>query len=230
MNNLRWLSILLTAAAIPTLGLAENVAYSGQLNPQTIPPLQAWDTGSLGMDFTVNAPISVDAMGVYNANGTGVLQSVLQVAIYAINPDGSGTLVPGTFALFNPATPNYSQDLANDGLYDVYQSISSVVLNPGNYSVVAYGFDQTDPNGNSGFPGGVGAAEDNSGLLTYIGSARYDSNGQLDFPTTLDTGPANRYDAGTFEFSAATPEPGTIALLGAGLILLGAARKRPFRG
>ncbi|MDE3198775.1 MAG: hypothetical protein KGN84_20675 [Acidobacteriota bacterium] len=178
------------------------------------------------MDFTVNTAIRVDSMGVYNAAGNGVVNGTLQVAIF-LN-DGSGNMVAGTHVTFAPGT--YLQDLINDGPYDVYQSIAPVILQPGNYSVVAVGFSATDPNGNIGFPGGVGAVEDSSGLITYTGSARYNStqNGLLVFPQTVDTGPANRYDAGTFEFSQ-TPEPGTfgLAIVASGLLFcVGRKRRR----
>jgi hypothetical protein len=224
--------ITLIAAAgllvLPGSAGAEVVAYIGQANTQAIPPLQSWG-GSLGMDFTVNSAISVDSMGVFNAAGNGVITGTLQVAIFTNNGDGTGTIVAGTQVSFAPGTYS-TQDLVNDGPYDVYQALaSSVILNPGNYSVVAVGFSGNDPNGNSGNPSGVGAVEgDTDGLITYTGSSRYNQNqdGNLVFPTTIDGGPGNRYDAGTFEFSA-TPEPGTFGMLlsASGLLILGIRKK-----
>lgn len=226
IRPLRWYAGLFFGAAVlftPQFASAELVAYAGQANQFSIPPLQAWG-GSLGMDFTVNAPISVDAVGVYNAAGNGMVNGTLQVAIF--NNDGSGSIVAGTAVTFTPGT--YMQDLVNDGPFDVYQAISAVILNPGNYTAVAVGFSSADPNGNTGFQGGVGAVEDSSGLLTYTGSARFDADqtGLLIFPETTDTGPANRYDAGTFEFSSAAPEPGTFGLAISAAIALIQVRKR----
>lgn len=229
-NWLRFAGVI-TAGAFLTAGIAsaEFVAYTGQPNPQTIPPLQAWG-GSLGMDFTVNSAIDVDSMGVYNAAGNGVLTGQLQVEIFEQNPDLSWSPVAGTYASFDSTSPG-APDPVNDGQYDLYKAITPVLLDPGTYSVVAVGFSNQDPNGNTGFPGGVGATEDGSGLLTYIGSARFDAaqTGLLIFPTTTDTGPANRYDAGTFEFSAATPEPASFVLIGTGLVLIGFGRRRILR-
>ena len=221
-------AVVVAAAFFLSAGLAsaEFVAYTGQPNPPSIPPLQAWG-GSLGMDFTVNSAIDVDSMGVYNAAGNGVITGTLQVAIFVQNPDSSWSEVTGTYASFDSASPG-APDLVNDGQYDLYKAITPVLLGPGNYSVVAVGFSSQDPNGNSGYPGGVGATEDASGLLTYTGSGRFDA-GQTDsliFPTTVDGGPANRYDAGTFEFSAATPEPASFILIGTGLAAIAFGEKR----
>jgi len=224
--RLRFFSVIL-AAAFLTAGVAsaEFVAYTGQQNAPTIPPLQAWG-GSLGMDFTVNSEISVDSMGVYNAAGNGALAGTLQVEIFMQNPDSSWSPVTGTYASFDSVSPG-SPDLVNDGQYDLYKAIAPVLLDPGNYSVVAVGFSTQDPNGNAGFSGGVGATEDSSGLLTYTGSGRFDAaqTGSLIFPTTVDTGPADRYDAGTFEFSSA-PEPASFILIGTGLALIALGEKR----
>ena len=231
-NAAKWFrfAAMMIATTFLTAGLAsaEFVAYTGQPNPQSIPPLQAWG-GSLGMDFTVNSQISVDSMGVYNAAGNGVLTGTLQVAIFMQNPDSSWSEVAGTYASFDNASPG-TPDLANDGIYDLYKAIAPVLLDPGNYSIVAVGFSDQDPNGNIGYPGGVGATEDGSGLLTYTGSSRFDNaqTGTLIFPTTVDTGPANRYDAGTFEFTA-TPEPASFVLIGTGLVLIGFGRRRILR-
>jgi hypothetical protein len=221
---------VIAAAAFLTAGMAsaEFVAYTGQPNPQSIPPLQAWG-GSLGMDFTVNSAINVDSMGVYNAAGNGVITGTLQVAIFMQNPNLSWSEVAGTYASFDSASPGLP-DLVNDGQYDLYKTIAPVLLDPGNYSIVAVGFSNQDPNGNTGYPGGLGAAEDGSGLLTYTGSSRFDAAqmGTLIFPTTTDGGPANRYDAGTFEFTA-TPEPASFILIGTGLALISFGRRRFLR-
>jgi hypothetical protein len=220
---------VLAAAMFLTAGVAsaEFVAYTGQPNTLKEPPLQAYG-GSLGMDFTVNSAINVDAMGVYDAAGNGVINGTLQVEIFEHNADNSWTPITATYAEFTSANPG-TQDLVNDGPYDVYQAISPVLLDPGNYSVVAVGFSTQDPNGNTG-DGSLGATEDNSGLLTYTGSSRYntDENDALVFPTTVDGGPANRYDAGTFEFSEA-PEPASFILIGTGLALIGFGRRRVLR-
>jgi hypothetical protein len=211
---------VLAAAVMLTAGAAsaEFVAYTGQPNPPFVsPPLQAYG-GSLGMNFTVNSAIVVDQMGVFNAAANGVISGNLQVALFEQNPDSSWSLVPGTYADFTPSNSG-TPDLVNDGPYDLYQAIAPVLLQPGDYAVVAVGFDSADPDGNEN-NGGVGATEDTSGLLSYTG-AEYTvpENGLLAFPNTPFYGQPNVFDAGTFEFSQA-PEPASFILIGTGLVLV----------
>ena len=61
------------------------------------------------------------------------------------------------------------------------------------------------------------------GSLTRRGG-RYGAAGA--FPATADSGPLNRYLAGTFEFEAATPEPATCGFVGMGLAGLAFVSRR----
>jgi len=185
-----------------------DIAYIGQSQSGSIsiPPLQGW-TGSLGMDFDVSSAITIQYMGVYNAFALTdtELASPLEVAIF--NRD-TGQIVAATDVKFQADTP-YLRFLPVD-VYDLFQAVTPVTLGAGDYSVVAFGFNDSQPNGNQGYccspynyPDAIGAAEGMSSI-TYVGTGRYDNSSILDFPTTIDGGPPNRYDAGTF----ATPEPG----------------------
>jgi hypothetical protein len=195
---------ILTVCAVLALAATSafaDIAYIGQNNGTVIPPLQGF-TGPLGMDFDVNSSITINAMGVYNFNAIADTELVSQLKVAIFNRD-TGTMVLGTDTTFQPDTA-YTQ-LPGDA-YDLFQSITLVTLAVGHYSVVAVGFNPNQPNGNHGFSGGVGATEGIlDGSISYVGSSRYaGSNGTLFFPTTIDGGPPNRYDAGTFS----VPEPG----------------------
>ena len=64
---------------------------------------------------------------------------------------------------------------------------------------------------------------DGPGVISNIGVARYGTGSA--FPGTLDTGPENRYHAGSFTYSP-NPEPGTIVLLSSALAAAGVWRRR----
>ena len=58
-------------------------------------------------------------------------------------------------------------------------------------------------------------------IISVLAGGRFgDTDTALVFPTNIDSGPANRYDAGTFQFTAAVPEPSAylMALLAAGML------------
>jgi VCBS repeat-containing protein len=83
--------------------------------------------------------------------------------------------------------------------------VPDFVLGAGNYSIVARGFSNSNPNGNAG-PAGGGAPAINTGggLIQFVGGGRSFAPNGFALPVNLDSGPANRYDAGTFTYSAVT--------------------------
>lgn len=93
---------------------------------------QQW-TGSLGEDFTVNSPIIVDALAVYDSGQDGII-GLLTVAIF----DSSGAQVTPT-ATFTGTTGFYSGG-------DLFQNIAPVTLGPGNYSLTVAGWGPNAPN------------------------------------------------------------------------------------
>jgi hypothetical protein len=199
---------VLALGAVPSFA---NIAYVGV----PLAGVQNWQ-GNLGMEFTVNSPISVDYMGVFNNNGGQTLASQLSVEIFNA---GTGNAVAGTLVNFAPNTPYLSLDAT-----DLFAPITPVTLTPGTtYEVVAVGFNNQQLNGNAGF-GTPGAQEGGSPYINYVGSSYFDGNTSIGLPGIQDGGPANRYDAGTFAFT--TPEPGFYGLLALGLTGLVAAVRR----
>ncbi len=164
---------------------------------------QPW-TGSLGMDFNVNSPVTITALGVYDSGQDGI-SGTLSAVIY--NRDtGQPVTKTLSFTTSNPGT-------LNDGSRFLTLTFP-VTLVPGNYSVVSWGYSASDLNGNLGFPGLAPSTTNNGGGLISFVSARFSAAGTGGvYPTgangyssnSLDGPPVNRYYAGTFEFAAGPP-------------------------
>ena len=174
---------------------------------------QSW-TGPLGMDFDVLAPIWVTKLGAFDSLANGFSNDI-NVGIY---DRSTGLLVAS--ATLN--TGNTTAGGTNNRFFD----IADFMLAAGSYSIVADGYGDAEQNGNMAFGGAGPTANMCGGLIAFTGAARYGNTDQgLMLPTIIDTGPSNRYDAGTFEYKA-VPEPGSIALAGIGLFGLGLIRRR----
>ena len=208
--------------AASTSATASMIAYDTPIQSGN----QVWP-GSLGMDFDVLAPITVDRLGVFDSGGDGLAsrltatiydrQTQAAVASLTFGAGFTGTLVNGSRFLALPAPLALAAGFQG--------------------SIVASGYGANEPNGNLGCLAGAGASclgntivpssmNTGGGLIAFVGSARY-SNG-TGFPTSLDSGPANRYLAGTFSFEpTAIPEPASLLLVGMGAIAV--ARRRSLR-
>lgn len=226
--------------------LAESVAYDAPIGLGN----QAFG-GNLGESFQVNQSIVINDIGVYDSNlvanlaasgGTSDFapNTTIEVALFDVNTAGQTptvTQVTQTYSFVAGATYNVSP-AGGYALQALTGPDAGLVLNASTtdtYWIVAQGFNANDPNGNAYENAGVPAILDNSGALTFLAPSAYDLAGApLEVPMTSDIllnppdGTANQYEAGTFDFTA-TPEPGTMLLLGstlAGMGLIGRGRRR----
>ena len=156
-------------------------------------------SGNLALTFSVNSPVTVDALGVYNASGTGLITGPIQVEIYDLATD---QVVAGITIFAGRDTPQG---------YDVFQALPTpVTLAAGSYEVDAVGFGSSDRNGNLNTGSSSGPIlNDLGGALTFTGAA-WDYSTTLDHPTGCSTCQAepdqnSQFDAGTFE----VPEGGS---------------------
>lgn len=154
--------------------------------------------GSLGMDFDANLPIVVTRLGVYDDGANGIAAgTTLNATIFRRTGVAVGPVA--TFTNVSPGTLVGGQRFID---------VVDYLLEPGQYSIVAWGYNNNDLNGN-GAPFSI--LNSNNGAISFVGTSRFGAAGL--FPATPDGGPANRYRAGTFEFFE-VPEPSTFALWG----------------
>ena len=202
-------TILMIAGSLAGTANASTIAYN---NDVTNLFLQNWGR-SLGMDFQVNTPIAITALGAFdngvltNLNGSDGTSGVTVLIYDLSNQQQVGSSV--TFSAANPGT-----QINGDAFLPV-----NFVLAPGSYSVVAW----NDINYNSsGAPNTTSHLNTGGGDITFIDGSRYALTAGV-FPNIVDGGPVNRYDAGTFAF---TPEPATFCMIGCAFLGFGLLRRR----
>jgi hypothetical protein len=150
--------------------------------------------GSLGHDFVVHSPIMVTRLGVFDSGADGLALPLVS-QIWSRSGNSGTKLAELPFTTASPGTlvgSNRMKDLA-----------TPLLLGPGNYTAVGYGYGAAERNGNEGTGGPFAAhklLDTGGGAISFVGTGRYGTAGQ--FPATADGGPANRYSAGTFEFAA----------------------------
>ena len=192
LSNLIGLAMFLVMACVGQA--SATVAYQNLVGQPGIQPFG----GSVGMDFSVNTPIEVTRLGVFDSGADG-LGLTLNARIFDLDT----TLPVSPVVTFTPGDPGVLEDSSR------FKTLGTPLsLVPGNYTMVAWGYGAGELLGNEG--GGsptaaFKATDDGGGLLSFIGVGRFNATGG-NFPNTPDGGPANRYSAGTFDFTF-TPVP-----------------------
>ena len=212
-------ALLLAALAAPAHALVIGVAVSGNGSTDTV--------GSVNADGSINFYVLLNGSGVYGVSGSGNNGLIAdQCTIGATGSNcGGGTL--DMWLRFAPAEvgPNVLTlqftDLDLDGVNDPGYFLESVrVYDGSSNSLLAYVNELSDPQV-------VTANHENQTLslgLTVLNNPYY---ARLRFRTAFDGAPYGTY-TNTLERVRATlsvPEPATLSLLGAGLILVAFASR-----
>lgn len=148
--------------------------------------------GPLGLDFDVEAPILITDLGVFDSGQDGLRR---EIAAIVWDRDTLEPLVRLTFR------DRVGQPLEGSR----FQPLDPPLRLPAGFrgSMGAEGYGPGEPNGN-GIGGPVAwTTDDGGGLLRFVGQSRWDWPFMLgSFPGILDSGPVNRYAAGSFIFRA----------------------------
>ena len=168
--------------------------------------------GPLGMDFIVDKPIQIIELGAFDSESDGLLQ-------------------PITIELWSRDDAETPDDFADDSGIEILAALEfpdedsgeldggsrflsleqPVVLLPGNYSIVGWGYGVDEPNYNLGgrFGEDEGFFLSDLDFISFVGGSRFGDAATVgEFPTSIDGGPENRYGAGTFRYTTATDTDG----------------------
>ena len=168
-------------------------------------------TWTLGYSFLANSSITVTGLGVFDAGSDGLNVSH-DVGLW----DAAGNLLASTTVAAGTVAPL-------NGFYRM-ATISGVGLTAGNVYYVG-SVNGIDNDGWMQDPSTLIAAPQ----ITYLSRQYEFSSGGLVFPDLVGSG-STGYFGGNFEFgTSTTPEPGTMLMLGSGVLAAAGALRRKFR-
>ena len=162
--------------------------------------------GAGGMDFIVHSAIDVFELGAFDSDSDGLARRIT-VELWSRKDGGTPD---------DPFDDTGGEKLASvklrgdEGALAVSTRFLSleepVRLEPGPYTIVAWGYGTTEQAYNVGGDDAEdhGLTVTTSELITFVGESRFGdvaTNGS--FPDQVDGGPANRYGAGNFTFADA---------------------------
>jgi hypothetical protein len=161
--------------------------------------------GALGMDFDVNAPIQITALGAFDSGNNGFLNNI-DVILYNRDTQASVAAVQ-----FSPSMWGYGLGAS------CFQNLAAAITLQAGFhgTIVAQGYGILEQNGNSNSSGSYATSlNTGNGAISFVGTSRYGAFGA--FPTNPD-GSVARYGAGNFRYTA-VPEPASLGVILVGLL------------
>ncbi len=202
------------------------IAYVNPAGPFNTYVGSPFGTVPWGMDFDVNSPVNVSALGSYDDLQDGVFLHDVVVGIF----DRDTQNLVGATQTFSTASPGALIGGSR------FKSLASPITLPAGFhgSIVAWGITEANSGGeplvdeSNNTP--TWTLDTGGGLLSFVGTSRLLATGSasITYPSVPDTFvvhgsyASHQYMAGTFQF-AAVPEPSTIALAGLAIAVVSAA-------
>jgi hypothetical protein len=177
--------------------------------------------GNLGDDFNVNQAITITQLGAFDSGQDGFVGTI-NVGLFQRLPGGNpNTDVTGVLLTSTTLTGTSGTLMGN---YRFAALSTPITLQPGFYSVVAVGFSGSDLNGNENISGFTVTTNDGGGLISFVGTGRFDGNSVLDYPAQSSANQGfpgltpHPFAGGSFEFQTAIPEPTSLTLTVVGIL------------
>lgn len=171
---------------------AAGIAY---VNPPDTEGNQAFG-GSVGNDFDVVRPVRITRLGTFDDSSDGLMRAI------AVRVYDRVTLAEMAKLVFTPENPG--ELIGGSRFKDLPQPLVLPIGFQG--AIVGSGYGSGERDGNNGIPGATRLDLDTftGGCLKFVGLSRWGDDPDA-YPQIIDTGPANRYAAGTFSFEPYNP-------------------------
>ncbi|MEZ5325567.1 MAG: hypothetical protein R3F19_10940 [Verrucomicrobiales bacterium] len=164
--------------------------------------------GALGIDFVVNRPIRILELGAFDEDSDG-FNTEITVELWSREDEGTPDDFSDDFGGEILASTVFSEEAPGDILegFQFRKLDSPLSLEPGAYTIVGWGYNADEQNGNDGVsPFSTDLTE--SDAIEFVGTSRFgDAGAGGDFPTSVDGGPEVRYGAGSFTFDEGSSLP-----------------------